>query len=40
MLAGKETLDSIAARVLSAGLDPQPASGRQERLENLVNSYI
>jgi xylose isomerase len=40
MLSGKETLDSIAARVLSSGLDPQPASGRQERLENLVNSYI
>ena len=32
--------NSIAARVLSSGLDPQPASGRQERLENLVNSYI
>jgi len=40
MLSGKETLDSIAARVLSSGLDPQPISGRQERLENLVNSYI
>jgi xylose isomerase len=40
MLSGKETLDSIAARVLSSGLDPQPTSGRQERLENLVNSYI
>jgi xylose isomerase len=40
MLSGKETLDSIAARVLSSGLDPQPKSGRQERLENLVNSYI
>jgi xylose isomerase len=40
MLEGKETLDSIAARVLKEGLDPQPKSGRQEYLENLLNSYI
>jgi xylose isomerase len=40
MLDGKETLDSIAARVLKEGLDPQPKSGRQEYLENLLNSYV
>lgn len=40
MLEGKETLDSIAARVLKEGLDPQPKSGRQEYLENLLNSYV
>jgi xylose isomerase len=40
MLAGKETLDSIARRVLDSGLEPQPVSGRQERLENLLNSYF
>jgi xylose isomerase len=40
MLEGKETLDSIAARVLKEGLDPQPKSGKQEYLENLLNSYI
>ena len=39
MLEGKETLDSIAARV-AEGLDPQPKSGRQERIENLINPYI
>jgi xylose isomerase len=38
MLAG--TLDSAAARVLDQGLNPQPRSGRQERLENLVNRFV
>jgi xylose isomerase len=40
MLEGKETLDSIARRALAEGLDPQPKSGKQERLEALLNSYI
>jgi len=40
MLAGKESLDKIAARVLQSGLDPQPKSGRQEYLEGVLNSYI
>ncbi len=40
MLAGKESLDKIAARVLKSGLDPQPKSGRQEYLEGVLNSYI
>jgi xylose isomerase len=40
MLKGKVTLDSIASRVLSSGLEPQPKSGQQERIENLLNSYI
>jgi len=39
MLHGKESLERIAERVLAAGLDPQPRSGRQEYLENLVNTY-
>ena len=38
MLSGG-TLDSISDRVLKDNLDPQPRSGRQERLENLVNRY-
>lgn len=33
-------LDSIYDDVVAAGLDPQPHSGRQERLENLVNRYF
>jgi len=33
-------LDSITARVLAHGTNPAPRSGRQERLENLVNRYL
>lgn len=33
------TLETIAARVETDALDPQPKSGRQERLENLINRY-
>jgi len=40
MLKGERTLDEIAARVLKDGLDPQPRSGRQEWLENVVNRYV
>jgi xylose isomerase len=40
MLAGKESLDKIAARVHKSSLDPQPKSGRQEYLEGVLNSYI
>ena len=40
MLAGKRTLEDIAARVLSDGIEPQPRSGRQELLENIVNCYV
>mgnify|MGYP000563054467 CR=1 FL=1 len=38
MLAG--SLDQAAARVIAEGLEPQPRSGRQERLENLVNRFV
>jgi xylose isomerase len=34
------SLDQIAGRVLSASINPQPRSGRQERLENLWNRYV
>jgi len=33
-------LDSIFQRVLSGQIDPHPRSGRQERLENLVNRFV
>jgi len=39
MLAGKESLDKIAARVEKNNINPQPRSGQQERLENLINRY-
>lgn len=40
MLAADSSLEAIAARVAAEGLDPQPRSGRQERLEALVGSYL
>ncbi len=40
MLGGGLALDEIAARVVEEGIDPQPRSGGQERLENLVNRRI
>jgi xylose isomerase len=33
-------LGTIHDDVVANGLDPQPQSGRQERLENLVNRYL
>lgn len=38
MLAGKLTLEEIADKAET--LDPQPVSGRQEILENIVNTYV
>lgn len=40
MLGKSATLASIADAAEAAGLDPQPVSGRQEILENLVNRYV
>ena len=40
MLSGDETLDSITAHVAQAGVNPQPRSGRQEYLENIVARYV
>ena len=33
-------LSEISEMVVAQGIDPQPRSGRQERLENLVNKYL
>ena len=40
ILAGTMTLDAVAAHVLEHNTDTLPVSGRQEHLENLLNSYI
>ena len=40
MLGGKRSLEEIAERVATQGVDPQPKSGRQEYLENLYNRHI
>ncbi|MBM2575201.1 xylose isomerase [Jannaschia sp. Os4] len=38
MLSG--TLEQAAARVEAEGIEPRPRSGRQERLEAIVNRYV
>ena len=40
MLSGKRSLDQIAARVEKQNLNPQPRSGQQEYLENLINRFV
>ena len=40
MLSGKRTLEDIAERVVKKKIEPQPRSGRQELLENIVNRYV
>jgi xylose isomerase len=40
MLSGKETLESIAGRVVAQNINPEPKSGKQELLENIVNRYV
>jgi xylose isomerase len=40
VMAGKLSLDAVAARVLQSNTDTRPVSGRQENLENLLNSFI
>ncbi|MGY4828039.1 xylose isomerase [Sphaerotilaceae bacterium SBD11-9] len=39
-ILGGASLAEVAAMAHAQGLDPQPRSGRQERLENLVNRYV
>ncbi|HMF66916.1 MAG TPA: xylose isomerase, partial [Phyllobacterium sp.] len=40
MLSGKVSLEEIAKQVKDKNLQPQPRSGRQEYLENVVNRYV
>ncbi|WP_299839443.1 xylose isomerase [uncultured Jannaschia sp.] len=40
MLAPDASLADIADRAEASGIDPQPRSGRQEILENIVNRYV
>ena len=40
MLSGGLSLEEIEAKVRSAGLNPEPRSGKQELLENVVNRYV
>ena len=40
ILSGGSSLEALEAYVLSGGINPQPRSGRQELLENVVNRYV
>lgn len=40
MLKGNRTLEQISDWVLAENINPQPRSGRQEYLENLVNRFV
>jgi xylose isomerase len=40
IMGGKKSLADLAKLVEKSDLEPQPRSGRQERLEALVNRYI
>ena len=40
VLGGTLSLESAAEHVLAGNRDTRPASGRQEQLENLLNSYL
>ncbi len=40
MLAGKLSLAEIAQHVEKGGIEPEPKSGRQEALENILNHYV
>ena len=40
MLAGERSLAEISDWVLAENINPQPRSGRQEYLENLVNRFV
>lgn len=40
ILRGERSLDDLAARVEKENLNPQPKSGQQEYLENLINRFV
>ena len=40
ILKGTRSLTDLAAYVEKPGIEPQPVSGRQEYLENLINNYL
>ena len=40
ILSGGSSLEALEAYVLGGNVNPQPRSGRQEFLENVVNRYV
>jgi xylose isomerase len=39
-ISGGASLDDLAQIVHEQGISPLPRSGRQERLENIVNNFV
>ena len=39
-IAANQSLEAIHAEVINKDINPQPKSGRQEFLENLINRYL
>jgi xylose isomerase len=40
ILSGAAVMEELATKVIAGDIDPRPVSGRQERLENVVNRHI
>ncbi|OIP82363.1 MAG: xylose isomerase [Rhodobacterales bacterium CG2_30_65_12] len=40
VLAGKVGLEALAAKVETEGIEPEPVSGKQEYLENVLNRFV
>ena len=40
IMSTEASLEALSDKVLADGIDPEPVSGRQEALENLVNRAI
>ena len=40
IMDGGHNLESLAATVLSKQINPQPVSGKQEFLENIINRFV
>ena len=40
ILAGQSSLEALSSHVLGKDTDPEPVSGRQEYVENLVNRFV
>jgi xylose isomerase len=40
IMDGEHDLESLAAKVIDEQINPQPVSGKQEILENIVNRFI
>ncbi len=40
IINGNSSLEDLSAYALGNNLDPKPATGRQEQLENIVNKYV